>query len=266
MSRLDKYLVENGFFETREKAQAAIRAGQVKVSGKVILKPSKTVGDVTIEIGQQVLAYVSRGGLKLERAMHEFKLNFEGAKLLDVGASTGGFTDVALQYGAEYVCAMDVGTAQLHASLRENTKVRSVENCHIRDFSVEQAGGNLFDFLVTDLSFISLTQVLEYFPKYLTTTGEVIALIKPQFELTEKLFIKNGIVKDFKHHIRAIEQVVVAAKQHGLGLQKLTYSPIIDVKKNVEYLACFAKKETTTIDVRKIVKETQQEHQRLKRL
>ncbi len=264
MLRLDVYLVEKGYFETREKAQAAIRDGLVKVKGELVTKPSRKVSDEEeIEIGEGTLKYVSRGGLKLERAVEMFQIDLNEKRVLDVGASTGGFTDVALQNGADMVYAMDVGTDQLHPSLRQNEKVRSIENCHIRDFTLAHTDNEQVDVVVTDVSFISLTQVLPYFKAFLCDKGEVVALIKPQFELTEKLFIKNGIVKDFKHHVRAIEQVFSVAIQEGLFLKELTYSPIIDVKKNVEYLAHFVLTPTPVTDIRAIVKSTEEEHRRV---
>lgn len=261
MLRLDVYLVQNNFFETREKAQQAIRDGQVKVNGETCLKNNRKIADnETVELGQNILQYVSRGGLKLEKAVNEFRLHFQDATILDVGASTGGFTHVALHHGAQHVFAMDVGTNQLHESLRTDARVSVTENCHIRDYTLAHTRHTPCDYIVTDVSFISLTAVIPYFKPFLKPTGEVVALIKPQFELTEKAFFKNGIVRDFKRHINAIDQVVATAQQSGLSLRKLTHSPILDPRKNVEYLALFTQKEQTHCDIRTIVRQAEAQH------
>ena len=164
--RLDKYLVTNGFYPSREKAQFAIMQKSVIVDGKIVDKPSKEIPETaSIEIFDVFNKFVSRGGLKLEKAILEFQLDLTDKDILDVGASTGGFTDCALQYGAKSVFAVDVGTTQFHESLKDHPKIRFIENMDFRDLNVEITQKK-FDFIISDLSFISLTQVIPFFKNF----------------------------------------------------------------------------------------------------
>ncbi|WP_319203508.1 TlyA family RNA methyltransferase [uncultured Ilyobacter sp.] len=241
--RLDVLLVEQGFFETREKAKRAIMAGIVIVDDKKIEKPGTQIKidkEPEIRIKGQALKYVSRGGLKLEKAIEVFDLNMKDKIVLDIGASTGGFTDCALQNGAKYVYSADVGSNQLDWKLRNDERVKSIENTHIKDLKLEDVDGNKADYLVMDVSFISITKVFEHLIKFMKNDSELMALIKPQFEVGRENIEKGGIVKDFKKHKMAIEKIIEAANSHGLYLKSLDYSPITGGKGNVEYLSIFS--------------------------
>jgi len=237
--RLDVFLVEKGFFSSREMAKFNIAKGNVTVNGKAARKPSQPVtGDDCVELVEEnVIPYVSRGGLKLERALEFFNIDCSGLNVLDVGASTGGFTHCVLKHGAGYVCAVDVGSNQLDFTLRMHKNVKSLENTNIKELDLDAAGGMPFDLLVADLSFISLTKVLEFLPKFLKSQGRAITLIKPQFEVGQSQLSKAGIVSNPKAHVMAIEKVVQHAAAVGLHLIGLTYSPIHHDTGNIEYLA-----------------------------
>ncbi len=238
--RLDILLVREGFFETREKAKRAIMAGVIVVDDKRIDKAGTLVKeDSVIRIKGETLKYVSRGGLKLEKAIDVFKLDFENKIVLDVGASTGGFTDCAIQNGAKYVYSVDVGTNQLDWKLRNNEKVKSLENMHIKNLTDDDLGNQKVDYIVIDVSFISLTKVLLYLPKFLNNNGKIIALIKPQFEVGRENIDKGGIVKDTQKHIMAINQVIESANENGLCIKAIDLSPIAGTKGNKEYISCF---------------------------
>ena len=183
--RLDLILVEREIFETRERAKREIMAGNVLVNEKVETKAGtmfKDTEDLIIRVKDR-LKYVSRGGLKLEKAIKVWNLDFKDKLVLDIGASTGGFTDCALQNGAKIVYANDVGTNQLDWKLRNDERVVSLEEKHIKDLEIEDLENNKVDFIVIDVSFISLTKVIIYFDKFLKTGGKAVMLIKPQFEV-----------------------------------------------------------------------------------
>lgn len=253
--RLDVYLVKMRYFASRELAKYNISNGNVLVNGVVAVKPSMQVDDsVVIKLVQiNALPYVSKGGLKLKKALDTFGVDCKGFDVLDVGASTGGFTDCALQHGARKVFAIDVGSNQLVESLKSDPRVISLENIHIKDLTKEQFGSILFHLIVTDLSFISLTKVLEFFPKFLLPDGLVIALIKPQFEVGKQLVGRGGIVKNPKAHIVAINQIFAAAQQVGLYPKGLTHSPFVESNRNIEYLALFDTNLGLKPDVVKVV-------------
>lgn len=253
--RLDIYLVKMGYFASRELAKYNISNGNVLVNEVVAVKPSMQVDESsTIRLSQSnVLPYVSKGGLKLKKALDTFSIDCKGFDVLDVGASTGGFTDCVLQHGARKVYAIDVGTNQLAKSLQDDPRVISIENIHIKDLKVEELDSTLFHLLVTDLSFISLTKVVEYFPKFLLPDGMVIALIKPQFEVGKQLVGRGGIVKNPKAHIVAINQIFAAAQQVGLYPKGLTHSPFVESSRNIEYLALFDRNIGLSPDVAKAV-------------
>lgn len=233
--RLDELLVERGLFPTRAKAQAAVMAGLVAVDGKPALKAGQAVsGDARLELIAPACPYVSRGGLKLEAALKGFGISPAGRTCLDVGASTGGFTDCLLQAGARKVYAVDVGTAQLDAKLRGDPRVVSWEQTHARALRAERFDPAP-DLAVVDVSFISLTQVLAPIVACLKAPFEIAALIKPQFEVGPKLAPK-GVVRSPEARAAAVEKIRAALP--GLGLRELGLieSPLKGPKGNVELL------------------------------
>ncbi len=255
--RLDVYLVNNQFFASREQAKVNIAKGNVLVNGARAKKPSQEVhANDKIEVsGDNVVKYVSRGGLKLEKALREFGIDCKGLLALDVGSSTGGFTHCLLLHGAKKVYAVDVGTQQLDESLRNHSQVVSIENKNIKDLSTEEVDGNSFNLVVADLSFVSLTKVIRYFIPFLDPTGVIIALIKPQFEVGLSAIGKNGIVKNPRHHITAIKNVVDEAVKHELFANKLISSPLIERFKNIEYLVLFGRVQSGFVDFAKVIDE-----------
>lgn len=259
--RIDVLLVQQGFFETRERAKRAVMAGVVIVDNKKIEKPGTTIKwteDLPeIRIKGEVLKYVSRGGLKLEKAIKIWDLDFNGKTILDVGASTGGFTDCALQNGATFVYSMDVGTNQLDWKLRNHEQVKSIEGTHIKDLTLEDIDNSKIDFIVMDVSFISITKVIPHLIKFMNENTKLMALIKPQFEVGRENIEKGGIVKNPKKHKMAIEMVVESAKEYGLNLHQLDFSPITGGKGNIEYISLFSlEKPKSIIDIDKVVEES----------
>ncbi|NUO00466.1 MAG: TlyA family RNA methyltransferase [Saprospiraceae bacterium] len=240
MGRLDVWLVQNGYFESREKARFAILAGMVQVNGQVASKPAQTLGESdTIAIVGDALRYVSKGGLKLEKAIVTFGLDFTGAVVLDIGASTGGFTDCALRHGAKQVFAVDVGSDQLHPSLQNRPEIVSLEGLHIRDLNAHHLNGNLADIIVIDVSFISLAKVFPYIGSFLTATGYVVGLIKPQFEMGFRRRVKKGIIKDDQVRSEVLERVREYAAENGFELKNHTPTEADGQEKNVEFMALF---------------------------
>ncbi len=243
--RLDKLLVAREFFSSRERAQDAIVQKTVMVAGKIIDKPSKEVAeDADIEVIDIFNKYVSRGGLKLEKAIEIFGLDFSGKEVLDIGSSTGGFTDCALKHGAAHVTAVDVGTRQLHESLSGHPQVLSLENKDFRELTPEEVGNRRYDFIVSDVSFISLTYLLPYFRPFLKDDGKCVLLVKPQFEAGASFLNKSGIVTDEKGYKVAIHRVEVEALNNGLHLNQIGISTLFEKVKNVEFLAVFSYKDT----------------------
>lgn len=237
--RIDKLLFSRGLAKSREAAQRMIREGNVCVDGKTVTKSSFEADeecDITI-IGE-TLKYVSRGGLKLERALDEFSIDVTGLDCVDIGASTGGFTDCLLSRGAAHVRAVDVGRSQLDASLKKDSRVTSFEGMNARYIKPEDIGG-LCDMAVCDVSFISLTLILPAVSGLLSHDGRFVALIKPQFEAGRANIGKNGIVKDRNVHAEVITRVIDAAAECGLHCSSLTASPILGGDGNREYLAAF---------------------------
>ena len=242
MPRLDKFLVEKNYFPSREKARDAILQKTVQVNGIVIEKTAKEIDEnSTIEIVDVFNRYVSRGGLKLEKAIKDFVLDFSCKKVLDIGASTGGFSDCALQYGAQFCYAIDVGKEQLHHSLRKNDKIISLEEKDFRDLTPQDVNFVQFDFIVSDVSFISLTYLFPYFNTFLSENGQLLLLIKPQFETGNSFLNKNGIVTDNKGYKIAIQKVITEALNQGFYLNNLTISTLFELQKNAEFLALFSK-------------------------
>ena len=242
--RLDEYLVENEYFENLDVAQRQIMIGNVIINEQKIEKAGEIINIEkikSIRIKEKDIPYVSRGGLKLEKAIKEFNLDFENKIVMDVGASTGGFTDCALQNGAKFVYAVDVGTNQLDWKLRTNNKIKSIENKHINNLEKEDIEDEI-DIIVMDISFISIKRVLHKIEEFLKKDGFTVFLIKPQFE-AERENIEKGIVKDTDVHKKIIDDIVEEAKKYNLYLQNLTESPIKGTKGNTEYLAVFSKEE-----------------------
>ena len=244
MIRLDKLLVQNGVFSSRERAQDAILQNTIKVEGKIINKPSKEVEEnANIEVIDIFNKYVSRGGLKLEKAIEDFSLDFSDKIVLDIGSSTGGFTDCALKHGARHITAIDVGSNQLHPSLRNLSQIISIENKDFRELTPEDVSQQKYDFIVSDVSFISLTHLIPYFHLFLKPEGECMLLIKPQFEAGHSFLNKNGIVTDEKGYKIAIQRVVQEALIHGLYLHQISISTLFEKIKNIEFLAHFSHKD-----------------------
>ena len=240
--RLDKILVDCGYFETRQKAQAAIMAGDVKVNGETITKSGhQMINDEKTNIEIKTMPYVSRGGFKLEKALNRFGINLENRICLDAGASTGGFTDCMLQRGAKFVYAVDVGYGQFAWKLRQSEKVKVIERTNVKNCDVSEIyDGNepIAEFCAMDLSFISITKVLPNVIKLL--------LIKPQFEAGKGLVGKNGVVREKSTHVNVIENVINCAKELGLFVCGLDFSPIKGPKGNIEYLIHLKNEKTET--------------------
>lgn len=234
--RLDALLVNRGLFESRAKAQAAIMAGQVLVNEQKIDKPGTQVKpEVTIRLLGNQLRYVSRGGLKLEKALQIFPISVEGKVVADVGASTGGFTDCALQNGAAKVYALDVGYGQLAWKLRSDERVVNMERTNVRYLEAKDLPEQV-DAVTIDVAFISLDKILPAVHKILKPTGFVVALIKPQFEAGKENVGKKGVVRDASVHREVIHNVIAFAKNEGFGVAGLDFSPIKGPEGNIEYL------------------------------
>ncbi len=236
--RLDVYLTENGLCKSRTVAQNLIKSGGVSVNGKLCEKPSFEVADSdSVEITGEQLRYVGRGGLKLEGALKCFGLDISGMVCLDIGSSTGGFTDCMLQNGAAKVYAVDVGTDQLDEKLRDDSRVISMEKTDIRTAELPER----VDFVGTDVSFISLKQVIPHIDRLLKSGGRAVALIKPQFEAGRSALNKKGIVKDEKTRRRVVEDITEFARQCGFVVVGTADSPIHGGDGNIEYLMCIEK-------------------------
>ncbi len=244
--RADLYLTSRGYVSGREKAKELIEGGNVTLDGKVLKKASDPVNEETehaVEI-RNPFRYVGRGGLKLEAALNAFSLDVEGKTALDIGASTGGFTDCLLQHGAARVFAVDAGEGQLAEKLAADARVISKEHLNARNLSPEDLAGERVDLIVMDVSFISATYLLPRFPELLRESGEAVCLIKPQFEVGKAWIGKGGIVRDPKAHRAAVEQVFAAAEQSELVPVGLIASPITGGDGNREFLAHFCRKAT----------------------
>ncbi|MHB1125343.1 MAG: TlyA family RNA methyltransferase [Bacillota bacterium] len=235
--RLDIMLVDKGFYPSRERAKAAIMAGLVLVDGEKVDKAGTFVpGEAGIRIMGEVHPYVSRGGLKLEQAIKEFGLDLLDRVILDVGASTGGFTHCALEHGAKRVYAIDVGYGQLAWKLREDPRVISLERTNIRYLEPDKLA-ELADLATVDVSFISLSKVLPAILTLLSVPREIVALVKPQFEAGKDKVGKKGLVKDPAVHREVLTALVNIIDGLGARLKGLTYSPVKGPEGNIEYLA-----------------------------
>ena len=235
--RLDVLLVERGLAPSREKAKAVIMSGDVFVNGQredkagAVFDPEK----VNIEVKADKLKYVSRGGLKLEKAMSVFDINLEGMTCMDIGASTGGFTDCMLQNGAKKVFAIDVGHGQLAWSLRNDDRVVCMEKTNFRYTKPEDIGETV-DFASVDVSFISLTKILEPAVNIIRDGARMVCLIKPQFEAGREEVGKKGVVRDKKVHESVIQKIVDYVPTIGFNILGLDYSPVKGPEGNIEYL------------------------------
>ena len=241
--RLDVLLVKRNLVESREKAKAIIMSGNVFVEGQREDKAGTTFPDeAQIEIKGHTLPYVSRGGLKLEKAVANFDVDLQDKVCTDVGSSTGGFTDCMLQNGAKKVFAIDVGRGQLAWKLRQDTRVVCMEKTNIRYVTPEDLGEEI-DFSSIDVSFISLTKVLLPIRNYLKEDGQIVALIKPQFEAGREKVGKKGVVREKSTHVEVLELVLSYAVSIGFKVLNLDFSPIKGPEGNIEYLVHLQKSE-----------------------
>ncbi|MBQ9688476.1 TlyA family RNA methyltransferase [bacterium] len=243
--RLDTYLVNLGYFETKSKASAAILAGDVKINDEVITKAGFQINsEKNYNIEVKTMPYVSRGGFKLEKALKSFDVDVKNRICLDAGASTGGFTDCLLQNGAKFVYAVDVGYGQFAWKLRTDKRVKVIEKTNLKvctKDSVYSEGESVADLLVMDVSFISIEKVLPNLKNLLNQEfHEMICLIKPQFEAGKEQVDKGGVVKDKKVHAQVIHNVLTFIKEQGYVVKDLTFSGIKGPSGNIEYLVQFA--------------------------
>ena len=235
-ARLDTFLVDKGLYESRARAQAAIMAGQIMINEQKIDKPGTQIAtDSTIRILGNKLPYVSRGGLKLEKALKVFPLSLQGKIVADLGASTGGFTACALQNGATKVYAVDVGYGQLAWSLRNDPRVINMERTNVRFMEADTLADKI-DVATIDVAFISLDKILPAAKKLLAEDGSVLALVKPQFEAGKENVGKKGVVRDAKIHAEVIRKILLIARSEGLIPAGLDYSPIKGPEGNIEFL------------------------------
>lgn len=234
--RLDVLLVERGLAESRQRAQAVIMSGQVYVREQKVDKAGTQVEEnAPIEVRGQALAYVSRGGLKLEKAMKVFPVHLEGRVCADIGASTGGFSDCMLQNGAAKVYAVDTGYGKLDWKIRSDPRVVALERTNARYLTREQVPDAL-DFASVDVSFISLRLILPALRGVLKEDGAVVCLVKPQFEAGREKVGKKGVVRDPKVHLEVLEHFLEHAREADFTVRDMTYSPIKGPEGNIEYL------------------------------
>lgn len=258
--RLDKYLTDLGYFETKSKAAAAILAGHVKINDEYITKAGFQINPTKeYEIVVKSMPFVSRGGFKLKKALDTFPVKIDGRICLDAGASTGGFTDCLLQNGAKFVYAADVGYGQLDWKIRSDERVKTIERTNLKNCAFEEIYSEnepIADLLVSDLSFISLTKVLPNLKNLLSPDfHEMILLIKPQFEAGKEKVEKGGVVRDKKVHQEVIENVINCAKELNYSINDLTFSSIKGPSGNIEYLIWLSShnENKATLDIKNIV-------------
>ena len=262
--RLDILLVDRGIITSRERAKTSIMAGKVFVDGRRVDKAGEKVPvTANIEYKGEKLPYVSRGGLKLEKAMKNFPITLEGKVCMDIGASTGGFTDCMLQNGASKVFSIDVGYGQFAWKLRTDERVVCMERTNIRYVKPEDLG-ELVDFASIDVSFISLKKIMPATVELLKDNGEVVALIKPQFEAGKEKVGKKGVVRDIEVHKEVVFGIIDYLLEHNLNVLGVSYSPIKGPERNIEYLVYFTKdmgRESTFVreDVDKVVEASHTE-------
>ena len=234
--RLDTELTARKLFSSRQKAKNAVVNGLIKVDGVVCTKPSFNVDEnFSIEIAGDVLPYVGRGGLKLEKVIKKHNIRFDNMVCMDIGASTGGFTDCMLKNGADYVYAVDVGSDQLAESLKENKRVCNMEKTDIRNILPEDIGKKI-NFISVDVSFISLKLILPKTYEILDNSGKMVVLIKPQFEAGREKVGKKGVVRDRATHAEVLVRAVGYALENGFTVHGLDFSPVKGPEGNIEYL------------------------------
>ena len=246
--RLDQLIFEKGFAESREKAKALIMSGCVFLDGQRADKPGMSVSpDTEPEVHKKELAFVSRGGYKLDKAIRVFGIDPAGKRCIDCGASTGGFTDVLLQHGAEKVYAVDVGYGQLAWTLRNDPRVVNLERTNLRYVTKEQIP-DLLDLAVCDVSFISFRLVMPAVAPLLKPDAEIMCLIKPQFEAGRELVGKKGVVRDAAVHEQVIRTVLEFMPSIGFSVQGLDYSPITGPEGNIEFLLYMRKSDADSVE------------------
>lgn len=254
--RIDIALVERGLCKSRSRAKSLLKEGLVLCNDVVCTKPSLMVSDTDVLTLLGQFPYVGRGGLKLEEALRQFPVTVSGKNCMDVGASTGGFTDCMLQNGAQKVYAIDVGHEQLDKTLRNDLRVVNLEDTDVRLLLPEEINERI-DFCSVDVSFISLTLILPSVHRLLSETAECIVLIKPQFEAGRSNIGKKGIVKSAAVHCEVLDRVLAFAKEVGFSVQGLCPSPILGGSGNAEYLAFLVKdrtKDNAVIDIKAVVR------------
>lgn len=258
--RLDKYLTDLGYFETKSKASSAILAGHVKINDEYITKSGFQINPAKeYDIVVKTMPYVSRGGFKLKKALDAFKFSPKDRICFDAGASTGGFTDCLLQNGAKFVYAVDVGYGQLDWKIRSDERVKTIERTNLKICQIDEIYSPdepIADLLVSDLSFISLTKVLPNLKTLLKPEfHEMICLIKPQFEAGKEKVEKGGVVRDKKVHEEVIQNVIECAKDLNYKINGLTYSSIKGPSGNIEYLVWLSTKDENQYDIKSTIDE-----------
>lgn len=254
--RIDVLLVEKGFFESREKAKASIMAGIVYANEQKVDKAGEEVPvDAVLEVRGNVCPFVSRGGLKLAKAVKSFEINLTDKVCIDIGASTGGFTDCMLQNGAKKVFSIDVGYGQFAWKLRQDPRVVCMERTNIRYVTLNNLGESV-DFASIDVSFISLTKVLPVAFALTKENGEVVCLIKPQFEAGREQVGKKGVVRDPAVHKEVIEKIIKFSESLGFVVKAFSFSPIKGPEGNIEFLLYLGKKDAGFYDVDMVIEET----------
>ena len=240
-TRLDVAVFENGIADSREKARALILEGKIKVNGQIVDKCGYQIKDTdSITLSGNALKYVSRGGLKLEKAIEVYNLDANNKICLDIGASTGGFTDCLLQNGASKVYSIDVGYNQLAYSLQTDPRVISIERTNFRYFDTQLLNKDKIDIIVCDVAFISLLKISDKITEIADDDTEIVLLIKPQFEANKKDVSDKGVIKDIESHKRIVNNVVNGLNLQHIYLKKFDYSPIKGPKGNIEFIGLFS--------------------------
>ncbi len=249
--RLDKAIFQRGLVQSRSRGEQLILSGCVKVNSKTVLKPASDVCDQDEISVDDIIGYVGRGGLKLEHAVKMFELDLKDKMALDIGASTGGFTQCLLENGAKNVVAVDVGHGQMHPSLASDPRVTLIENTNAKIINAQMIGGKK-DVAVMDVSFISQTDIYPNMFACLNEQGFCVTLVKPQFELNKSFLNKKGIVKDKKAYLHVLEKIESAAQEYGFGVEKACVSSIKGGDGNTEFLVLF-KRDARKFDFTKIL-------------
>lgn len=261
--RLDGYLMESGSFSTKSKAQMAIKKGKVMFNGKVCTKPGKEVLESSKIVVENILDFVAEGGFKMEKALNDFNIKLTDKTALDVGTSFGGFTDCLLQFGAKLIFCVDTLPEVLHENIANDKRVKIIDNTSIQTLKKENIGNAQIDLITIDVSSISITNIIPYLAHFIEENGNIIATIKPKEEASSAMMGKEGLVKDLKTHIFLLHNVISFAQNHGLNLQNITYAPIENKRKNIEYMALFSKQNSPIIELEPMVKEALELHKKL---